>query len=158
MVGSTAASIVLEKLRVGHFDLEAAWRRLYSRLCRPWEYTWDFKAHLSSVTSPPRPDLLIVPLPTGQAFTHVSLMGPYLFKPPYMHWVLGVGILFFCHMKNINLTHSSPIRCSVGAIQEVTPPASLPLWWVVTCVARRISELADRHLLLTSKGQVTPLN
>jgi hypothetical protein len=43
---------------------------------------WDLRAHPHSNTVPPtRSHLLIVPLPMGQAFTHMSLWGPFLFKP-----------------------------------------------------------------------------
>jgi hypothetical protein len=43
----------------------------------------DLKAHPHSSTLPiTRPHLLIVPLSMGQAFKHMSLWGPTLFKAP----------------------------------------------------------------------------
>lgn len=43
----------------------------------------DLNVHLHSDTLPLiRPHLLIAPLSLGQAFKHMSLKGPYLFKPP----------------------------------------------------------------------------
>jgi hypothetical protein len=52
-------------------------------------YTWynlsigDLKAHPHCNTLPPaRTNLLEVPLPMGQAFKHVRIQGPYLFKSP----------------------------------------------------------------------------
>ena len=44
--------------------------------------TGDLKTHPNSDTLPPtRPHLLIVPLPVGQAFKHMSLWAPFLLKP-----------------------------------------------------------------------------
>ena len=46
----------------------------------------DSKACPHSDTLPPtRPHLLIVPLPKGQAFKHMSLWGPYLFQLPHLN-------------------------------------------------------------------------
>ena len=36
----------------------------------------------SDTLSPTRPHLLIVSLPIGQVFKHMSLWGPFLFNPP----------------------------------------------------------------------------
>jgi hypothetical protein len=76
------AAIMMEKeLKVLHLDLQTGWRRLF--------YTGhslsigDLKAHPHSDTlSLTRSHLLIVPLPISQAFKHMSLLGPFLFKPP----------------------------------------------------------------------------
>ena len=44
----------------------------------------DLKAHPHSDTLPlTRPHLPILPLPMSQAFKHLSLWRPFLFKPPH---------------------------------------------------------------------------
>jgi hypothetical protein len=51
---------------------------------RPCSSIWDLKACLYSDTLPPtRSHLLIVPLPIPQAFKHMSLRGPFLFRTPH---------------------------------------------------------------------------
>lgn len=55
------------------------------------------KTHLNSGTLPlTRPCLLTLPFPVGQAFKHMKLWGPFLFKPPHLTSYLPLDILSLC--------------------------------------------------------------
>jgi len=77
--------MVLEKfhmaLRVLHLDWKAARRFFYTGQSLSIETSKT--APIVTHFLPTRPHLLIVPLPMGQAFKHMSLWGPYLLKPPH---------------------------------------------------------------------------
>ena len=74
--------MVLEEPRVLHLDPKVARRRLEFHTGRSLSIG-SLEAHLHSDIFPPtRPYLLIVPLLMGQAFKHMNLWGPNLFKPP----------------------------------------------------------------------------
>lgn len=72
----------------------------------------DLKAHLCSDTwSLTRPRLLIMPLPVGQAFTYMSLCGPFLFKPLYTLSGKMILIVNTCILHS----HECPYRVKVAS-------------------------------------------
>lgn len=74
------------------------------RQTRCWRRSWAFyilvrrqetaypiptMTHFNKATPPPRPHLLTVPLFIGQAFKHMGVWGPFLFKWPPQAFQLG---------------------------------------------------------------------
>ena len=92
---------MLEELRVLHLDTMAGGRRLsllhWVELEHRISKLYPHTVHTSSNKTAPiptRPHLLIVSLPVAQAFKHINLWGPNLFKPlqasdmdPRKRWV-----------------------------------------------------------------------
>jgi hypothetical protein len=80
--------VLKKELSILHLNLQAA-KVAVSHIGHSLSI-WDLKAcppqrHTSfneATPTLPRPHLLIVPLPVGQAYKHTSLRGPFLFKPP----------------------------------------------------------------------------
>lgn len=80
--GIVKADLVLEEPKVLHLD---------SKAVRHTPLKWaeslsigDLKGHHYRKAPPPtKPGILIVPFLMGQAFKHMNLWGPSLFKPAY---------------------------------------------------------------------------
>ena len=74
--------MVLEELRVLHLDLKTARWSIRFKTGRSLSIG-ALKARPHNDTLPStRPHLLIVPFPMGQAFKHMNLWRPHVFKPP----------------------------------------------------------------------------
>lgn len=53
-------------------------------------YVLQTNLHSDTPPIPTRPHVLIVPYPKGQAFKHMNLWGPFLYKAPHSNWWISM--------------------------------------------------------------------